>query len=63
MVKNICGMNNEDDNLDWAAKKLKCDLCSHEYISVHVNHTPKLECSNCGNISYYTVIETYTKKE
>jgi len=37
----------------WRSAKVKCDLCNHERIAVYHVDSEKLECENCGNMSYF----------
>lgn len=37
----------------WESSKVRCDICSHEWIAVRPDNTPKLECPNCHNVAYY----------
>lgn len=43
----------------WLSALIKCDLCSHESLSVHHESSDKLECVNCGHMSQFEVLENY----
>jgi hypothetical protein len=45
--------------IGWVSALIKCDLCSHESLSVHHESCDQLECSNCGHMSHFEVIEYY----
>jgi hypothetical protein len=49
--------------IGWVSALIKCDLCSHESLSVHHVSCDKLECANCGNMSHFEVLEYYTNEE
>ena len=46
----------------WVSALIKCDLCSHESLSVHHVSCNKLECGNCGHMSHFEVLENYTEE-
>jgi len=48
---------NEDSKKVWRGAKVKCDLCSYEWIAVYHIYSDKLECENCGNISHFEEVE------
>jgi hypothetical protein len=31
----------------WTTKKIKCTICSHEHVSVHIIGLERVECPNC----------------
>lgn len=41
----------EEESYEYS--KVKCDLCGYHWIAVRPIDTPKLECPNCGNVSYF----------
>lgn len=49
----------EEQETGWISALIKCDLCSHESLSVHHVSCNKLECGNCGHMSHYEVIEYF----
>jgi transcription elongation factor Elf1 len=53
----------EEQEIGWVSALIKCDLCSHESMSVHHVSCDKLECANCGNMSHFEVLEYYTDEE
>jgi hypothetical protein len=42
----------------FKGEKVKCDLCSHQWIAVYHEDTEKLECPNCENLANFEPIET-----
>ena len=49
-----------EDEKGWTAQLVKCDLCSHQWMAVYPIKLQfdKLECSNCGNLAHYHIVET-----
>ena len=43
----------KDQETGWVGDKVKCDLCSNEWIAVYHEDSEKLECPNCGNMANY----------
>lgn len=31
----------------WTYKRIKCNICGHTHISVHIKDIEKVECPNC----------------
>lgn len=42
----------------WIGSKVKCDICSHEWIAVFRKDSEKLECPNCECYTNYEQINT-----
>jgi len=40
----------------WAVGKVKCDICSHEWIGVRPSNQTKLECPNCKQVAHFEEI-------
>lgn len=36
---------------EWCADKVKCDLCSHEWVAVYHVDSDHIECPNCHNMT------------
>ena len=50
----VLNKTKSQDNLDpHEASEVRCDLCSYEWIAVRPVGLDKLECPNCGNVSYF----------
>ena len=41
----------------YEVSKVKCDLCSYEWVAVRPLGLTKLECSNCKNMVYFENIK------
>lgn len=41
----------------WASGKVRCDLCTHEWIAVRHAEINALQCPNCNNLSTFTMPE------
>jgi hypothetical protein len=41
----------------WEQSFVECDLCSHRWMAVRPEGTPKLECPNCEQITYFEEVE------
>jgi transcription elongation factor Elf1 len=52
----------EEQETGWVSALIKCDLCSHESLSVHHVSCDKLECTNCGHMSHFEVLKNYTEE-
>lgn len=60
-LKNDCQFNNDwindnfrVDKLDpHEASKVRCDLCTHEWIAVRPEGLTELECPNCKNLGTF----------
>lgn len=48
----------EIENTSHEVSKLKCDLCSYEWIAVRPEGVYKLECPNCDNMVYFQNLES-----
>lgn len=44
------------DNKGWLGSKVKCDLCSYEWVAVYHEDCDKLECPNCNNTVIFQVL-------
>jgi hypothetical protein len=42
--------------MEWISSKVKCDLCTHNWIAVFPYNCEKLECPNCRNMVNYEFI-------
>ena len=49
----------EKQETGWVSALIKCDLCSHESLSVHHVSCDKLECVNCEHMSHFEVVKYY----
>lgn len=49
----------EDNKKVWRSGKVKCDLCSYEWIGVYHKDSEKLECTNCENMVYFESTPLY----
>lgn len=45
-----------EEDKGWLAGKVKCDLCSHNWIAVYHESSDKLECPNCTNMVYFECV-------
>lgn len=43
--------------MSWIGSKVKCDLCSHEWVTVFLAQCDKLECPKCRNMSQVELID------
>jgi hypothetical protein len=50
----------QEKETGWVSALIKCDLCGHESLSVHKYSCNKLECTNCGHMSHFEILENYT---
>ena len=40
----------KEQNTDWSADYIQCDLCSHKWTSVYPKDLDRIECPNCNNM-------------
>ena len=52
----------KEKEIGWVSALIKCDLCSHESLSVHHVSCDKLECGNCGHMSNFELLKNYTEE-
>jgi hypothetical protein len=43
----------EDEAENWLAGRVRCDLCSHEWVATYHIDSEKLECPNCSNMAHF----------
>jgi DNA-directed RNA polymerase subunit RPC12/RpoP len=48
----------KDNETEWSANYIQCDLCNHKWASVYPNELDRLECPNCSNM---VMFETFNK--
>lgn len=48
----------KDNETEWSANYIQCDLCNHKWTSVYPNELDRLECPNCSNM---VMFETFNK--
>lgn len=46
---------------EYETSLVRCDLCSHTWVAVRQVGLIKLECPNCGNMTYFENIEKNEK--
>lgn len=39
----------------WSEERVKCDLCSYNWVAVYPQDIERLECPNCSNMVYYEI--------
>jgi len=58
-VKKMDKDKNEKTEYDpHEASKVRCDLCSYEWVAVRPKGLKKLECPNCSNMVHFENIST-----
>lgn len=45
--------SSSDNKKEWISSKVKCDLCSYEWIAVYHQDSERLECNKCGNMVHF----------
>jgi ribosomal protein S27E len=50
-------MKEVEPETGWIGGRIKCDVCSNEWLAVYHNTSEKLECPNCENMVTYELIE------
>jgi ribosomal protein S27AE len=53
----------EEQETGWVSALIKCDLCAYKSLSVHHISCDRLECANCGYMSYFEVLKYYKQEE